>query len=82
MTANQSNSVDSENSVFQPFEGGDDTSVYVHQIVKIIELANETTGTTTRRDIIEEVRISFTELNTILNWLNSEGYIERRGTAH
>lgn len=81
MTANQSNSVDSENSVFQPFEGGDGTSIYVQQIVDILELTDQTTETTTRQDIVEEIRISFTELNTVLDWLDSEGYIERRGTA-
>jgi hypothetical protein len=82
MTAPNPNSAASENSVFQETEDGIDTPANDPALVQIIEHAYETAGTTTRRDIDIETKWSATELDQVLDRLESEGYAELIGDSN
>jgi hypothetical protein len=79
MTAPDTNSAVSDNSVFQGTEDGVDTPANDRALVQIIEHAYETAGTTTRRDLEIETQWNSAELDQLLHRLESEGHVELIG---
>jgi len=82
MTAPNTNSAASDNSVFQGTEDGVDTPANDLALVQIIEYASETAGTTTRRDLKIESHWSSSELTQLLDRLEDAGYAELIGESN
>jgi len=82
MTAPDTNSAASHNSIFQETEDGVTTPANDRALVQIIEHAYETAGTTTRRDLEIETQWSSTELDQLLDRLEAEGYAELIGDSN
>ncbi|PGF14404.1 hypothetical protein CP556_21570 [Natrinema sp. CBA1119] len=83
MTAPNTNSAASNNSVFQGSEDRPDTPANDHALVQIIEYAYETASTTTRRDLEIETQWNTTELDQLLDRLEAIGCAELIGdSAH
>jgi len=81
MTAFDTNSAASDNSVFQGTEDGVYTPANDLALVQIIEHAFETAGTTTRRDLEIETQWSAAELDQLLDRLESKEYAELIGES-
>ena len=81
MTAPDTNSAGSDNSVFQGSEDRPDTPANDRALVQIIEYAYETASTTTRRDLEIETQWNTTELNQLLDRLEAIGYAELIGDS-
>lgn len=81
MTAPNTNSAASDNSVFQGTEDGVDTPANDLALVQITEHAYETASTTTRRDLKIETRWSSAELDELLDQLEAKGYVELIGES-
>lgn len=82
MTAPDTNSVASDNSVFQGSEDRPDTPANDRALVQIIEYAYETASTTTRRDLEIETQWNTTELDQLLDRLEAIGYAELIGDSY
>jgi DNA-binding MarR family transcriptional regulator len=82
MTAPDTNSAVSDNSVFQGTEDGVTSPANDHALVQIIEHAYETAGTTTRRDLKLQTQWSSADLRQALDHLEARGYAESIGDAH
>lgn len=81
MTAPDTNSAASDNSVFQGSGDRPDTPANDRALVQIIEYAYETASTTTRRDLEIETQWNTTELNQLLDRLEAIGYAELIGDS-
>ena len=82
MTANDGNSAASDNSVFQGTEDGVDTPANDRALVQIIEHADETAGTTTRRELEFKTEWESVELTRLLDRLEAMGYAELIGESN
>jgi len=76
MTANENNSAESENSVFQSPEDSIHTSANDPVIVQLAQYAYETAGATTRRDLVTQTELSPSEIDEYLRRLSAAGYAD------
>ena len=74
MTAPNTNSAASDNSIFQGTEDGPDTPANGRAPIQIIEDAYETAGTTTCSDLTIETQWSTIEFDQFLDRLEAIGY--------
>jgi len=74
MTAPDTNSAASDNSIFQWTEDGPDTPANDRAPIQIIEDAYETSGTTTCSDLTIETQWSTIELDQFFDRLEAIGY--------
>ena len=81
MTAADTNSTASDNSVFQATEDRPDTPANDRASVQIIEHEYETASTTTRRDLEFETQWNATELDQLLDRFEAIGYAESTGDS-
>ena len=81
MTAPDTNSTASDNSVFQATEDRPDTPANDRVRVQIIEHAYESASTTTHRDLEFETQWNATELDQLLDRLEAIGYAESTGDS-
>jgi len=81
MTAPDTNSAASDNSVFQGSENRPHTPANDRAFVQITKYTYETASTTTRRDLEIETQWNTTELDQLLDRLEAIGYAELIGDS-
>lgn len=81
MTANESSSAESENSVSQSARDGIQPSAHDPELVQIARCAYDTAGATTRQDLAVETGLLLTEIDELLQQLEAEGYADLIGES-
>ena len=79
MTANESSSAESENSVSQSAKDGIHPSAHDPELVRIAPCAYDAAGATTRQDLAVETGLLLTEIDELLQQLEAEGYADLIG---
>ena len=79
MTANNSSSAESENSVSDAVKDGIHPSAHDPELVRIARCAYDGAGATTRQDIAVETGLLLTEIDGLLQQLENEGYADLIG---
>lgn len=79
MTANESSSAESENSVSQSARDGIHPSAHDPDLVRLARCAYDAAGATTRQDLAVETGLLLTEIDELLQQLEDEGYVELIG---
>ncbi|AUX08307.1 hypothetical protein AArcSl_0657 [Halalkaliarchaeum desulfuricum] len=79
MTANDTNRVESHNSVSRDAESAEIVSEHDARSRRIVEEARAIGGTTTRRDLVARTDLSATEVNDRLQKLADGGYVDLIG---
>jgi hypothetical protein len=79
MTANESSSAESENSVSQSAKDRIHPSAHDPELVRIARCAYDAAGATTRQDLAVETGLLLIEIDELLHQLESEGYADLIG---